>query len=122
MEFDAAVLEQVIHAVLDAQILTIDQQFLLDVEGVTLKFKVVKLEVVSAAMLKGGSAGGEVAGVRGVLTKKTTFTIAKAHDSAIRIKGGTSGSGAKPLFRYERETSAKLDERGGRGRSAEIKV
>eukprot|EP01094_Clydonella_sp_ATCC50884_P021420 TRINITY_DN4712_c0_g1_i1.p1 TRINITY_DN4712_c0_g1~~TRINITY_DN4712_c0_g1_i1.p1 ORF type:complete len:852 (-),score=335.25 TRINITY_DN4712_c0_g1_i1:305-2518(-) len=116
MEFDVEDIQSVVRNVLDTQILTMDQQFVLDVQGVTLKFKVVRLGCVSLDLLKKGDLSeGMPAALRGMLTTKTSFVVGKAHDSAIRLKGGASGAGGqKSIFRpgwdFEQMGIGGLDE------------
>jgi len=84
-----------------------EQVFLLDVNGINLKFKVLKLEVVDVKYFRKKEQGDPNApslvsiGLRGLLNKNTEFTFSKGADSTIILKGGSNVS-RKALFKYVR--------------------
>jgi len=90
---------------LEQQIFTVGQRFVLDVRGNNLIFKVIETTVmnISAASSQGsGEAANKSAKLRdekGILVPQTDVQIEKAQGSQILLSGGTSSSGAPKIFR-----------------------
>jgi len=98
-DFKIEDISKVLLRELSNQFFTVDQRFVLEVNGFTLEFRVKEIEVVNLSTLKGEEEGQVASKAKqGILHHKTTFICDKAPGSGIRqLIGG--GNQTPALFR-----------------------
>lgn len=88
-----------IITLLEQQIFTVGQRFVLDVRGNNLLFKVLEVQVLDIAAAKSGAELPAVKADRGILVPQTDISLEKGPGAQILLTGGVGSSGAPKIFR-----------------------